>query len=484
MPPSLVNFKERPVINSNYLPSTSDPAPRSFDLNNLMYWIKKTPECIGILRRISNDIVTPVSFTAVESEKKLGRPPKEQKQDKIDKAVFFEQNNQFHTKELASVIDWAATGDSYIYKSIVLDEEVKEIARKYYKEFNIEMDQIETKELLDEDYNGVTSIEIVPSTMTRINHDEFKILKYVQKDKMHPGKEREFSPEEIIHFKYLDIDGSVYGYSPMEASYTAIRTVNSIQDYGWYYFENGAKIDRVWMYKGTPNVDYWNKFQEDVASYISTKKAHGHLFAAGAEEIKSEKLNEITEEMEYRQLAIHSVGRLAFAFNMPADMLSSILGKDIKPTAGSSDVEDAGYYRNIERAQEYRENLWNSQLWIPHFGVRMHYQRIFKQDQIRQIQYMGQAIPVIQFLQQNEFPLKDEYYYNLLQLDKSYLKEGTINWATDDIAEPVNLPEAKGPKKEAYSEKKKAQQKVQERNNPPLGKERFAYELKDEQEGK
>ncbi len=479
MPPSLVSYKERPVLNSMFLPSVTTPAPRSFDLNTLMYWIKKTPECIGILRRISNDIVTPVSFTPIESEKKLGRPPANQQQEKIDKAVHFTQDNQFHTKELASVIDWAATGDNYIYKSINQDTEtIKETASKYYKEFNLDL-KIETKEFLDEDYNGLSSIEIVPSTMTRIKHDQFKILKYVQKEKG-VNQEREFSPEEIIHFKYMDIDGSVYGYSPMESSYTAIRTVNSIQDYGWYYFENGAKIDRVWIYKGTPNKEYWDKFQENVAQYISNKKAHGHLFAAGAEDIKSEKLNEITEEMEYRQLAIHSVGRLAFSFNMPADMLSSILGKDIKPTAGSSDVEDAGYYRNIERAQEYRENLWNTQLWIPHFGVRMHYQRIFKQDQIRQIQYMGQTIPVIQFLQNNKFPLKDEYYYNLLQIDKAYLSPGKIEWAPDEIPAPVQLPELKGPKREEYSKQKREQQKVQERNNPPLGKERYAYELKGE----
>ena len=359
-----------------------------------------------------------------------------------------------------------------MWKSMNEDTEtVKEIASKYYKEFNINT-KINTKEFLDEDYNGVSSIEIVPSSMTRIKHDQFKILKYVQRDKLQPGVEREFNPEDIIHFKYMDIDGSVYGYSPMEAGYTSIRTINAIQDYGWYYFENGAKIDRVWIYKGTPNKEYWDKFQENVGQYISNRKAHGHLFAAGAEDIKSEKLNEITEEMEYRQLAIHSVGRLAFSYNMPADMLSSILGKDIKPTAGSSDVEDAGYYRNIERSQEYRENLWNSQLWIPHFGVKMHYQRIFKQDQIRQIQYMAMATPVIEFLHRNKFNLKDEFYYKLLQLDKSYLKEGEIGWAPEEIAMPFTPPgktTSKGPKAQEASNQKKKQQEPQQNNNPPTG---------------
>ncbi len=471
MPPSPISLN-RPVINSQYLPNTSTPSPRSFDLNTLMYWIKKTPECIGILRRISNDIVTPVTFTPVESPKKPGRPPSSQEQSKIDKATFFATNNQFQTKDLAGTIDWAATGDNYIWKSFSDNEEVKEIAKRHYKEFGIDLSHIQTKEFLDEDYNGLTGIEIVPSTMTRIKHDELKILSFVQRDKIHPGLEREFNPKSILHFKYMDIDGSVYGYSPMEAGYASIRTVNSIQDYGLNFFENGAKIDRVWMYKGMPNGDYWKTFQENVSTYISNKKAHGHLFVAGAEDISSEKLNEITEEMEYRELAIHSVGRLAFSYNMPADMLSSILGKDIKPTAGSSDVEDAGYYRNIERSQEYRENIWNTQLWIPHFGVRMHYKRQFKQDQIRQVQYMTQTIPVIEFLQRNKFPLKDEYFYNLMQLDKSALNPGKIDWAPDETAMPFVPPgkaNPKGPKGQEAANQKKKQQETQQRNNPPTG---------------
>jgi len=467
MPPGPISL--RPVINSNYF-SVDTPAPRTLDLNNLMYWIKKTPECIGVLRRISNDIVTPISFTPVESTKKLGRPPKDQQQEKIDKAVFFAQNNNFHTKDLAGTIDWAATGDNYTWMAINPDDEIKEVAEKYYKEFNIETKEFNTVDFFDEDYNGISSIEILPSTMTRIKHDDSKILKYVQTDKMHPGKDREFSPERIIHFKYMDLDGSVYGYSPMEASYTAIRTVNSIQDYGLNFFENGAKIDRVWKYKGTPNGDYWDKFQANVESYIQNKKAHGHLFVAGAEQIESEKLNEITEEMEYRELAIHSVGRLAVAFNMPADMFSSLLGKDIKPTAGSSDVEDAGYYRNIERAQEYKENLWNTQLWVPYFGVRMHYKRIFKQDQIRQVQYMGQTIPIIEFFRRHKFPFKDEYFYNLLQIDKSFLNPGKIEWAPDEMPVPFTPPKSNsGTKNQEHAKQKVIQQKPQQQNRPPLG---------------
>ena len=75
MPSRIVNLKERPVLNSMYIPSPTTPAPRSFDLNTLMYWIKKTPECIGIGKRISNDILTPFYFTPLESPNNTRNSP-------------------------------------------------------------------------------------------------------------------------------------------------------------------------------------------------------------------------------------------------------------------------------------------------------------------------------------------------------------------------------------------------------------------------
>ncbi|HEC64120.1 MAG TPA: phage portal protein, partial [bacterium] len=465
MPPSLVDLKERPILNAMFIPTPNTPSPRSFDLNTLILWIKRTPECIGIGKRLATDIVTPIYFTPIESPKKPGRPSDSQDQERVDKANLFARTQNFRPKATASVIDWAFTGDNYLWKGKITDDMIKESAIKHYKDYGIELKEIDTKQFFDEYPSGLSAIELVPSSMVRVKHNDFKITKFVQRDKANPGNEREFNPDEIIHGKFMEIDGSVYGYSPMEASYVAIRTVSAIQDYSWYYFENGAKLDRVWKYMGNPNPEYWEKFKNDVAQYISIKKSHGHLFVAGAENIQSEVLNELSEEMEYRNLAIHSIGRLAFAFNMPADILSAILGKDIKQSAGSSDVEDAGYNRNIERAQEYFEDLWNTQLWVPHFQVEMHFTRTFKQDQIRKVQYMGQAVPVADFFQKNKFPLKDEFYYDLFQIDKSFLKEGTIDWVEEEMPQPFAMPNKqtiKGPASQSVQEQKKKQQKPQQ----------------------
>ncbi len=468
---SPISLKERPVLNSMYIPSKTIPSLRSFDLHTLLYWIKRTPECIGIGKRIATDVVTEISFTAIEPGKMgAGRPSKVYKPNVEDRAMEFSKRNLLKHKLLALVLDYVFTGDFYLWMGKIRDKQIKEIALQHYKDYGIEVKEIETKQFFDEDFNGINAIEIVPSSVVRIIHDEFKITKYLQETKV--GKElyREFLPDEIIHGKFIEIDGSVYGFSPMEASYTAIRTVNAIQDYNWFYFENGAKIDRVWKFMGNPNEDYIKKFKEDIRQYVSVKKAHGHLVLTGADKIESESLNEISAEMEYRQLAIHSIGRIAHAFNMAADTLSPILGGDIKQAAGSTDIEDAGYNRNIERMQEYIENLMNTQLWIPFFKVEMKFERNFRQDKIRQSQDRAMITPFLEFLFRHDYPITDEFVHNTLQIPRKYLTKGKIKREVEEMGTPFSpgKPMA-GPKKQAFQEQKKKQQAPQQSNNPPTG---------------
>ncbi len=467
----LPELKERPIINSNFMPSKDLGEPRNFNLHTLLWWIKRTPECIGILKRIATDIVTDISFTAVEKPRTAGRPAKI-KFSAEDRANEFSHRNLLKHKLLALVIDWAATGDFYLWKGRFKDKQVKEIAMKHYKELGLEFKEIDTKQFFDEDPNGINSVEIVPSSTMEIFHDNFKITEYKQRVRSKPGDKIRFTVKEIIHGKYMEIDGSVYGFSPIEASFIAIKTINSIQDYNFAYFRNGAKLDRVWKFMGNPGVEYIEKFKEDIKQYISVKNAHGHLVLSGADNIESETLNEISETMEYRQLAINAVGRLAFSFNMAADTLNPILGVDIKSTTGSSDIEDAGYNRNIERAQEYIEDLLNTQMFIPDFGVTMHFQRQFRQDQIRQSQDRAMIVPFLEFLFKHEYPVSDEFVHKTLQIPREFLIEGKIKREVEDMMPkpmPLSNQSMKGTGAQANSKAKAKQAEPQQRNNPSTG---------------
>ena len=106
----LPELKERPVINSVVQTTTNMPELRRFSIKPLVYWIRRTPECIGILNRITNDIVTRIHINAV-SNKTGGRPISDQ--NLIDKARNFSARNLLKHKLRSLVFDWLMTGDFY-----------------------------------------------------------------------------------------------------------------------------------------------------------------------------------------------------------------------------------------------------------------------------------------------------------------------------------------------------------------------------------
>lgn len=459
-------LKERPILNSIYMPGAL-PEPRSFDLPTLVYWVKKTPECIGILKRIATDIVTNISFVPIES-KTIGRPSKTRNISKETKAENFARKTNYRKKLIALVIDKLITGDYYAWIGKIPDSQISQVAKEVYSDFGLTFKEFE----VTEDLNTVNTIEIVPSSMTTIKHDNFKITKYVQKNKSNPIADREFNPDEIIHQRLIDIDGSIYGFSPMEAGYETIRTINSIKDFAYYYFRNGAKLDRAWKFIGNVDANFIKKFEETLKVYKSMKRSHGDIVLANADRIEIENLSESEKDMQYRQLAIYSTGVLAFSFNMPADILSSILGADIKSAAGSSDIEDAGYNRNIEQAQRDEEDTWNERFWMPFFGVKMYLDRSFRQDQIRLTQDRAMNVSVAEFLFKHKYPIKDEFFIDIFHIPREYLIEGNIKREIEMEQAGISAGKPiKGEATQAYSASKKKQQEPQSRNNPPSGKE-------------
>lgn len=458
--------KERPVLNSTFIPTITSGEPRSLNLDTLMYWVKSTPECIGIVKRIATDIVTKFDFIAIDSPNKSGRPKKNYDQLTEDKAYQFSRRNFFRQKLISGVMDWLITGDAYLWKGRLSEAQIKEILTKHYSDYNMDYKEFEHKQFFDEDWNGVNAVEIIPSSMVEIIHDHLKVIQYIQKSKTAPDRDRKFSPDEVIHAKFMELDGKVYGYSPMESSYTAIKTINAIQDYNYNYFANGVKLNRAWMFSGMINQSYLDAFQETIEKYQRTRYAQGDIIVAGGDKINVETLNQVSDEMQHRQLAINVVGRLAFAFNMPADILSSILGVDVKSTAIGSDIEDAGYNRNIEQSKQYWEDLLNTQLFNKEFKVNIKFDRQFLQDKIKLSQYQTQTVPFIEFLFKHKVPVTDEYIIDMLNIPREYRDSGKIKREVELPTPIMNKPNPKGPQQQALSDAKKRQQEPQQNISP------------------
>jgi len=113
----------------------------------------------------------------------------------------------------------------------------------------------------------------------------------------------------------------------------------------------------------------------------------------------------------------------------------------------------------------------------------MQFERKFKQDQIRQVQYQTQASTFAEFLFKHEYPITDEYIHNLLQIDRKYLTAGKIKREIETeipFSQPGKNAPAKaktkpepfnpsGPKQTALKDAKAKQQKTQQNISPPGG---------------
>ena len=461
---------ERPFINTKYLGTgirnvNYITTPREFDIKKLMWCIKRTPECIGIGRRIVADIFTDFYFTAIDKPL-TGRPSKTWKKEAEDKAMQFTRQINFKQTLQAGGLDWAFTGDAYLWYNLVEDQKIKEISDKYVKSYGLENKAFNPGLFKDEDYDGLREIQVIPSTTVSIEHDAFKVLFYRQQVGIDT---KDFPLNQILHAKFMEIDGGAYGFSPMRAAVNSIQTLNWIKDYTSNFFKNGGVPNKIFiMPKEMANSPNAKAFEQVLQKYKEVRNQQGNMMAYGELDVKD--LNEFNKDMEFRQLAIYHTGVLAFAFNMPADILSSILGVDIQGTAVGSDIEDSGYKDNVVNAQQYWENILNAQIFNPFFGVDIHFARKFRQDQIRVTQHRAMNVPLIEFMFRHDYPVTDEFIHDTLQIPREFLKEGKIKREQEEMGgmSPFNPP-AKGQNQQNQSDAKKKQQQPQQNNSPPTG---------------
>src|SRR3990167_7604267 len=209
----------RPSLNIMYVPSSSIPAQRSTNMKVLMDWVRRTPEAIGIVRRIAQDIVTKIEFEAIDL-KRAGRPSSTFNEKILNKAQTFADKNFLKQEMIAAVTDWLITGDSFIWIGKLSETQIKEYVEKKYKEVGLEFKELNFKasEWTDEE-GGINAIQTVASTSMEIIPDKEKILYYFQRVGTDTKK---FYLDQIIHAKFMQIDGKVYGFTPMESASSVI----------------------------------------------------------------------------------------------------------------------------------------------------------------------------------------------------------------------------------------------------------------------
>ncbi len=418
-PPSLAGLetKEPPMYNTLTGTSQNQGPPYGRDPKNWMQVqpynykqildiVRRCPEAIGIINELKTAILSD-GFRFETADGSAGG------RNKIKKAMEFVEDNFFKQEMEAALQDWFLLGDAALWKGQISPTQLKE---KYGGLFT----EMEYKQIIH-DEDSVKMVKHIPwSTMTiGMNEAHTAIFNFEQN--VNGIGTRNYDVSEVIHAKLMTWDGKAYGYTPAIAGLTVINQLNIIKDINGMYFDKGGTPDKMFILeKEAPNSKRQQRLQQLLREYQQNYQKHGNMVMTG--EVKIEDLNKFDKDMEFRQQAIYLTGVLALSFNMPMSKINVVVGTEAKAGARSEDISDQSYWQKISEAQDYWEQLLNTQLWKPHFGVSMKFNRSYKNDEIKETQANLQHMQLLELVYKAGLIKNNnsEYASNKLGIEPKY----------------------------------------------------------------
>lgn len=346
------------------------------------FWnqFKNCPELVAVLSTIITDILGDRPCWTKPDGKQLGR----NKQLEADR--FWRENRG---KEMLSgmLYDLLLTGDGYLWTGRPTEKEkitaFKEVLQRrglLNKKIDVETKAVLQKAALDEDYGKPKKMEYVASSTVSILNDEYEVLGYEQNVRGIPQK---FSTQEIIHFRYMTINGEVCGFSPVASLAAEIVLLRLVKGNMLSFMRNGGSPDKVFILPkeiaGSRNHEY---LVEMLRKYKAVENYHGNLVFAG--EIEVNDLAGNPKDMEYKDLALYITSNIAFAWGLPATRIPYLIGTN-SSRGDNGGISDAGYWNKIASKQDDIEDLLNSQLF-EELGWHIRLPRKYKQDEVREAQ--------------------------------------------------------------------------------------------------
>ncbi len=418
----------RPILNSMPMVSSPLQSSRLSSSYNALYQkflreFRSTPEAVGTVNLLVTDILgdRPI-FTKVDGTP-LGR-------NKLLEAKRFWRNNRMKSSLQGALFDTIITGDGYCWKGSLPNEKRLQIAKEFALAMGFknklsvkQRNELMIKASQDEDLRKVRKFDYVPSTTVNINSNALDVTGYTQRSN---GLTAIFKPEEIIHIKWMDIDGKVNGFSPFEALSREIVLLWFVKHNMIAYMENGGSPGKLLTMEDTmPGSDTYNKFVEEMRSFKDVRNRHG--FSIGTGKINIQDLESDIKDLEYKDLALYNTSVFALAYNIPVSRLPFLLGSAAtKGDAGG--MAEQGYWNMISEKQDMVEDLLNSQLFED-MGWTIHFNRKYKQDEIREAQTFSMnadtVMKVQSLLKAKNKSLSETYIAQMLNIPMEEINELT-----------------------------------------------------------
>jgi len=377
------NDSSLPLLNSLFSENFSALSPYSQDNNfkTFMSWARKSPQLLGFVNLIATDMLSDdIEFMPLEESKK----------ENVKSAKAFWDLNSGNNVAEETIYDFLLDGIGFNWVGKIDESEAKEACKSSIirimpeiKEANLEF---KSSEMYNELYvknkdKFVKKLRHIAASTMKINNDQYEVTGYVQRVGVNI---KEFSKDEIIQFRMMPFDGKVYPMPPMEALLSEVYLLWLITQNNVSFFENGGKPDNVFILPkeiaGSKNHKY---LIETLKKYKKIQNKHGNLVFTG--DLEVQKLMEVDQQMENKDLGLYIVSVLAMFYGIPVGRLPFLVGKAASG-GDSGGLADSGYWRKISVWQNKFELAYNRDLFGPFFGVRMKFRRGYLQDEVRETQ--------------------------------------------------------------------------------------------------
>ncbi len=341
-------------------------------LDTLYNVVKAVPEVAGCFIAITEDLMADYwRFDGSASA--------------VKKAQEFELKSNFYKIMTNAIMDLLITGNAYILKLSIDEDKLKSICetltKVLAKTFNVEMKKKIEYEVVTQELKIPKDLQLLKSSTIKINFDETgHVSSYEQEVQT---KKRIYNAQDVIHLTIMNIGGQPYGFTPLEPLLGDIATLIFAKEFAGTYFQNDG-MPYFWanLPEDNPDSPNYKKLKQEFKELKKSRNKYRVLLTTG--KLDMEQINKFNKDMEFAKLISHFTQIILVALGVPSHRINFTM--DVKQVGGAVLRAYEGYYKKIGFMQKVFENIFNKELWKPHYKVDMKFHKTYKIDEMREAQ--------------------------------------------------------------------------------------------------
>jgi len=375
-------FRQRvgePRLNSLFVPILG--AAHNFTSNlglkkNLMKWYKTVPELTGLIDMVAESVAGKYHFEPIK--------PGDQSKNKIMQANEFAKKVRFGSMLQEQQIDELVTGESFVWLGWLDDSRLKDFAKNFSQIPGMEVksrDKLSDTLFLQMKENNIRPnfMKVMASTTMNIIHDGYTVQDYTQHVfNAYTTGNTTFDPKEVIHFKHMNVDGKIEGFTPLSGNVVPARLLAMMWLNQEALQQNGGHPDKIFSLKDVqPGSPSFKQIEQQLKSYKIQENKHGNMLWTGQVDVVD---LQNTDAMLFKDVGLYVAGVLAMHWNVPKSFLPYIVdGTNTKSDTGGA--SERMFWKRVEKIQDRVSSEYNKELWNKYFGVNLVFDKSYKQDE-------------------------------------------------------------------------------------------------------